>query len=253
MKNMTMISSSVEAISTASAPGRISPSFSTVHHRNITYNRSTKLFFLLLLGCLYGIEETEASKAKVTRAEKRALKDMNTWFGIQILGFIVVCLFIPPIFMFFYELYQDPATPVLRKLLWLRLKELIGYNPYTRYTSAVSSSSSKIGNLKKNKKIDPVGRAIVDELLSDIVIRREKGLLKVNFPSSNSSTGSSIIDPSGNGTSNNSNSTVSSSSLHTHLLDRSEALLRKRSATTSSTTTTSTSNASILGGTNLPT
>ena len=197
---------------------------------SLTYFIVHVWLILFFISTNYIQEIDGAGKTKLSRAEKRAVKDANTWFGMQILGFIIICIFIPPIVYFLYELYQDPATPVLRKLLWLRIKELIGYNPYQRYMDNTNNNiTNTIGTRKNNKKIDPLDQAIINDILQDILIKREKGLLtipKTKLPLSSSSMNGEKGTSSSVSTDTPSESGITS--LHYQLLDRSEALLRKR-------------------------
>lgn len=48
-----------------------------------------------------------------------------TWYGLKVLGFLVVLLFVPLIGSCMWACFKDPVTPHLILEIWLRTKELL--------------------------------------------------------------------------------------------------------------------------------
>jgi hypothetical protein len=75
------------------------------------------------LALLFSVAEAKKARGQEA-AQQRAESHL---FGLKVLGFCVVMLFVPPLFMCLRSLYRDPATKVLARMLWLRAKEVVGF------------------------------------------------------------------------------------------------------------------------------
>jgi len=112
--------------------------------------------FILLIFLLFLLKPAVSKNSYSLQRQKET--DANTLHGRNLLAWIYIFLFIPPLFLTLRELYLDPTTPVLISILWRRLKELVSYAP------AAESEAE--------------GDAFVQRLISESKLRRRKVLEK---------------------------------------------------------------------------
>ena len=115
------------------------------------------MFYVFTRFLLISFLKPDLSK-KSYSLQRQEATDANTLHGRNLLTWIYIFLFIPPLFLTLRELYLDPTTPVLVAILWRRLKELISYSPTT--------------------ESEAEGEAFVQRLLSESKLRRRKVLEK---------------------------------------------------------------------------
>lgn len=113
--------------------------------------------YILFISFLF-LNVKPALSKKSYSLQRQESTDANTLHGRNLLTWIYIFLFIPPLFLTLRELYLDPTMPVLVAILWRRLKELISYSPTT--------------------ESEAEGDAFVQRLLSESKLRRRKVLEK---------------------------------------------------------------------------
>lgn len=115
------------------------------------------MFYVFIRFLLISFLKPALSKKSYSLQQQEST-DANTLHGRNLLTWIYIFLFIPPLFLTLRELYLDPTTPVLVAILWRRLKELISYSPTT--------------------ESEAEGDAFVQRLILESKLRRRKVLEK---------------------------------------------------------------------------
>jgi hypothetical protein len=132
------------------------------------------LLFVLSLASLVPLADAK----RKSRAEERAAKSANTQFGLTILAVVLILVFLPPLVLCVYEAWRDPATPVLARLLWLRVKELVGYDPSHGAGARPAAGGRGAGSGSGSRTIattatdKAAGRALADLIVRDAAIRK---------------------------------------------------------------------------------
>lgn len=75
---------------------------------------------------LYVAIVAEAKKS-ARRLQQQQQKADTHAFGLKVLGWVTLAVFLPPLLVCLYSAFKDPATKVLLRMLYLRAKEVIGF------------------------------------------------------------------------------------------------------------------------------